>query len=235
MSLHKTTKRSLTEQIVDQLEKLIETGEWPLGSKIPPEPELMGQLDVSRNTLREAIKALTHAGLLKTRQGDGTYVSASSSLGPILRKRMNRTDYIQSLEVRHALEREAAYLAANNRTESDIEQIRLCFQCQNEAIQNGQYEDFAEWDVAFHKAIVAASKNGLLMDLYEHITDALKDMVTKIIAKTGDAYYCKDTHEQLLNAIVEQDQLRAVDAVHQYIEESKQHFIQLGGSMNEIN
>lgn len=235
MMLRKTTKRSLTEQIVDQMEHLIETDEWPVGSKIPPEPELMSQLEVSRNTLREAIKALTHAGLLKTRQGDGTYVCSSSALGPVLQKRVHKTDYIQSLEVRHALEREAAYLAAIKRTESDMKHIKLCFQHRNEAVQNRKFEEFATWDVAFHRAIVAASKNDLLVDLYEHITDALKEMVTKITAMTGDIYYCIDTHEQLLNAIEEQDQAKAVDAVHHYIEESKQHFVQLGGSMNEIN
>lgn len=235
MMLRKTTKQSLTEQIVDQMEHLIETDEWPVGSKIPPEPELMNQLEVSRNTLREAIKALTHAGLLKTRQGDGTYVCASSALGPVLQKRVHKTDYIQSLEVRHALEREAAYLAAIKRTESDMKHIKLCFERRNEAIQNGKFEDFATWDVAFHRAIVAASKNDLLMDLFEHITDALKEIVIKITAMTDDTYYCIDTHEQLLNAIEEQDQVRAVDAVHHYIEESKQHFIQFGGSMNEIN
>lgn len=235
MMLRKTTKRSLTEQIVDQMEHLIETDEWPVGSKIPPEPELMNQLEVSRNTLREAIKALTHAGLLKTRQGDGTYVCSSSALGPVLQKRVHKTDYIQSLEVRHALEREAAYLAAIKRTESDMKHIKLCFQHRNEAILNGKFDEYATWDVAFHRAIVAASKNDLLVDLYEHITDALKDMVTKITAMTSDKYYCIDTHEQLLNAIEEQDQTKAVDAVHHYIEESKQYFIQLGGSMNEIN
>lgn len=64
----------------------IENSEWQVGMRIPPEPELMEQLQVSRNTLREAIRALTYAGLLKTRQGDGTYVCSSSVLGSVIKK-----------------------------------------------------------------------------------------------------------------------------------------------------
>ncbi|WP_211747767.1 FadR/GntR family transcriptional regulator [Paenibacillus sp. Marseille-Q4541] len=233
--LKKTSRQSLTEQIADQIEQLIESGEWPVGKRIPPEPQLMEELQVSRNTLREAIKALTHAGLLKTRQGDGTYVSASSALGPVLHKRVRKTDFIRSLEVRYALEREAAYLAADRRTKQDLEQIRSCLDHRNEAIRNEQYEAFAEWDVEFHRAIVAATRNDLLMDLYEHVTGALKEIVTEISVISGIDDHFQDTHEQLMRAIEEQDQARAVDAVHNYIEESKLHFIKHGGSSNEIN
>ena len=66
---------------------MIESGKWGVGMRIPAEPELMNELNVSRNTLREAIRALIHAGLLKTKQGDGTYVCSSSALGAVLKKR----------------------------------------------------------------------------------------------------------------------------------------------------
>lgn len=79
--LQKTNRQTLVEQVALQMESLIESGEWGVGMRIPAEPELMTELNVSRNTLREAIRALIHAGLLKTKQGDGTYVCSSSALG----------------------------------------------------------------------------------------------------------------------------------------------------------
>ncbi|MBW7458333.1 GntR family transcriptional regulator, partial [Paenibacillus sepulcri] len=78
--LQQPTRLTLVEQVARQIEAMIESGDWAVGTRIPAEPELMTQLQVSRNTLREAIRALIHAGLLKTRQGDGTYVSSSSAL-----------------------------------------------------------------------------------------------------------------------------------------------------------
>ena len=56
------------------MERAIASGVWTVGEKIPPEPELMAHFGVSRNTLREAIQALIHGGVLQARQGDGTYI-----------------------------------------------------------------------------------------------------------------------------------------------------------------
>ncbi|MEI0737966.1 GntR family transcriptional regulator [Paenibacillus sp. JTLBN-2024] len=69
MTLQRPTKQTLVEQIAAQLEQLIEDGTWPVGERIPAEPELVKELGVSRNTIREAIHALIHAGMLRTRQG----------------------------------------------------------------------------------------------------------------------------------------------------------------------
>ncbi|OQV39628.1 FadR/GntR family transcriptional regulator, partial [Bacillus velezensis] len=64
MEISKTSRLSLVEQVVAQIESLIQSDKWPVGTRIPPELDLMKQFDVSRNTLREAIRALVHAGLL---------------------------------------------------------------------------------------------------------------------------------------------------------------------------
>jgi DNA-binding FadR family transcriptional regulator len=84
MSLTAVRGARLSEQVVAQLEAQIAAGEWPVGSKIPAEPELVAALGVGRNTVREAVRALEHAGLLEPRRGDGTYVRATSDLGAAL-------------------------------------------------------------------------------------------------------------------------------------------------------
>ncbi|RMD78800.1 MAG: FadR family transcriptional regulator, partial [Chloroflexi bacterium] len=70
------TRRRLVEQVIDHLRQQIATGTYPIGSRLPPEPQLMAQIGVGRSTVREAIRALAHEGLLEVRQGDGTYVRA---------------------------------------------------------------------------------------------------------------------------------------------------------------
>lgn len=109
-----------------QIENMIESGLWKVGEKIPAEPELMNKFDVSRNTLREAIQSLVHVGMLETRQGIGTIVKSNSNLGMALEKKIQKSDLLETLEVRLALEREAAQLAAERRDVEDLEQIETC-------------------------------------------------------------------------------------------------------------
>ncbi|QAY65865.1 FadR/GntR family transcriptional regulator [Paenibacillus protaetiae] len=220
--LQKTNRLTLVEQVAHQLEALIESGNWEVGKRIPPEPELMEQLAVSRNTLREAIRALTHAGLLTTRQGDGTYVSASSALGPMLQKRISRTDALETLEVRQALEREAAYLAAQRRSEQDLLDMRRCLEERQAAIHDRNDEGYAYWDVRFHMAVVAAAGNRLLQDLYSHITEGMRAAVLEVYGLNNSDYF-EHTHELLYQAIADQHAEKAVEAVQLYINESKKH------------
>lgn len=82
MPLTSPRRSALADQVIAQLRAQITSGEWPMGSRIPTEPELVEQLGVARNTVREAVRALAHNGLLDIRQGSGTYVVATSELKP---------------------------------------------------------------------------------------------------------------------------------------------------------
>ena len=64
--------RRTSELVVERMERLIRDGEWPVGTCIPPEPELVKHFGVGRNTIREAVRALEHSGMLVPRRGDGT-------------------------------------------------------------------------------------------------------------------------------------------------------------------
>ena len=73
-------RTGLIDGAVDTLRERITAGEWPVGTRIPPEPALATLLGVGRNTVREAVQSLVHAGLLARRQGSGTYVLSTSEL-----------------------------------------------------------------------------------------------------------------------------------------------------------
>ena len=111
---------SLCDEVIAQLREQISSGSWPVGERIPPESELIERLQVGRGTVREAIKALAHIGLLEVRQGDGTYVKSRSELAGALRRQMRTVTDVHIQEVRRALEVEGARLAARRRTDEDL-------------------------------------------------------------------------------------------------------------------
>ncbi|EPJ37730.1 putative Exu regulon transcriptional regulator [Streptomyces afghaniensis 772] len=92
MPLSHPRRSALSEQVIAALRAQITSGEWPVGSRIPTEPELVEQLGVARNTVREAVRALSHNGLLDIRQGSGTYVVATSELAGVMQRRFAGAD-----------------------------------------------------------------------------------------------------------------------------------------------
>ncbi|TPG86969.1 FadR family transcriptional regulator [Brevibacillus laterosporus] len=204
MKLNQPTRLTLVQQVVLQFEQLIESNQWPLGQKIPPEPELVKQLSVSRNTVREAIRALVHSGLLDVRQGDGTYVCRTSELGAVLARRLEKTELRETMEVRYALERQAARLAAHNRTEQDIATLQRYLSEEHDARERGDVALYIEADVKLHKAIVASTHNTLLQELYDSMTDALTRAVASVIDHTTLSS-SPVSHTDLVEAIRQQD------------------------------
>src|SRR5690606_11403593 len=89
------------------IEEAISTGRWPVGSKLPPETALVEELGVARNTMREAVRALAHAGVLSVRHGGGVYVLAASPVEGLLGRRLARGDVLDVLRLRRGLEVEA--------------------------------------------------------------------------------------------------------------------------------
>ncbi|MEC2054111.1 FadR family transcriptional regulator [Peribacillus psychrosaccharolyticus] len=216
MKLNKTTRLSLVEQVTTQIGSLIESGQWPVGYRIPAEPYLVEELGVSRNTLREAIRALVHSGLLKTKPGDGTFVISSSILGVALQRRLKESNLLETLEVRHALERETALLAAVRHTTADLENIKLNLaECEGSALVN-DYAAFIEADIKLHRSIVKAAHNQLLMDLYEHVAESVRLSIGNMITN-----YQPIPHSNLVHAIIEKKPEGAAAAVDEYIQQFK--------------
>ena len=173
MPLASTRRTGLVDQVISQLRAQIDSGEWGVGDRIPTESELSDQLEVGRNTVREAVRALAHAGLLEIRQGAGTFVRASSELGGALRRRLERSRLRENLEVRRALEVEAARLAALRHSEEDMAGIDRAMALREEAWRERDMGAFVEADFSFHRSVVNATHNTLLIDLYDDIAQVV--------------------------------------------------------------
>ncbi|ELP64330.1 FadR/GntR family transcriptional regulator [Streptomyces turgidiscabies] len=168
-------RSALSEQVIAALRNQITSGEWPVGSRIPTEPELVAQLGVARNTVREAVRALAHNGLLDIRQGSGTYVVATSELAGVMHRRFADADRRHIAELRSTLESGAAELAALRHTERDLKQLDALLARREEAWASGDAEAFVTADASLHMAVVAASHNDVMTAMYADLGEVLRD------------------------------------------------------------
>src|SRR5271169_875714 len=113
-------RQQLVEQVIEHLNNVISSGTYAIGAKLPAEPQLMEELGIGRSTLREAIRVLSHNGVLEVRQGDGTYVRALPDSGETLARRLRRARVREVQEVRKTLEIEIVRLAAERHKEEDL-------------------------------------------------------------------------------------------------------------------
>lgn len=164
---------SLTDKAIARIRELIQSGELPPGAKLPSEQHLAAELGLSRNLMREAVKALVVARVLEIRRGDGTYVT---SLEPALlleglgaAVELLRGDTLLELtEVRRLFEPIATGLAAERTTEEDLAVVRHHLDAMARA--GDDVELLNEHDAAFHRAVIASARNSTLVTLLEGIS-----------------------------------------------------------------
>lgn len=211
----------LSVQVADQIRGLIADGTWPVGHRLPPEHRLSVDLGISRNSVREALRALVHAGLLEARAGDGTYVRATSELAICLHRRVHHTDPEHAFEVRSLLETRAAELAAAHSTEQQRGDLRRLLDERDAARRDGDFAAFITYDLDFHSRVVAACGNPLLAELHSHIRDA----IAANIVPSDDPHV--DTaldaaHHRLLDAVDAGNGAAAGRIAHELVAEARQ-------------
>ncbi|MEU0912191.1 FadR/GntR family transcriptional regulator [Streptomyces althioticus] len=215
MPLSHPRRSALSEQVIAALRAQITSGEWPVGSRIPTEPELVEQLGVARNTVREAVRALAHNGLLDIRQGSGTYVVATSELAGVMHRRFAGADPRHIAELRSSLESSAARLAAHRRTEKDLKQLDALLQRREEAWESGDAETFVTADATFHMAVVAASHNDVMTALYADLVEVLRDWLRDDVGGDMSPETHMD-HGRLVDAIRVGDEATAAEEAASY-------------------
>jgi len=197
-------RASLADQTADVLAQRIRDGEWALGAKLPGETTLAARLGVGRTTVREAIRQLAGRGMLTTRQGSGVFVTALKARED-WNEVVQRSDVIAVIEARVAIETEAARLAAARRTPADLRAIRRGLDQRQE--RRDSIEEHVDADTAFHRSIVTAAQNPILLDLFDALTPRLRQaMITmlRIRAHYGDDAD-QQTHAGLVDAIADRD------------------------------
>jgi GntR family transcriptional regulator, transcriptional repressor for pyruvate dehydrogenase complex len=216
MPLTSLRRSPLVELAVSQLREQVLSGQWPVGGRLPAETELAQRLEVGRSTVREAVRALVHAGLLETRQGSGTYVR-SVTPGADWEPRLRRAAVLEAYEVREALEVQAARLAAGRRTEADIEALAACLAERERA--RGDEARFVEADLAFHRSVVAAAHNPLLAEMFDSFAAVLREALIAIRSDQAVQSAGSDAaHARLAAAIEAGDAAAAAQATHDHLD-----------------
>ena len=205
MTNNKRVKRyPLSKQVADELEQMIEKGEYEVGEKVPTEVELMEMFDVSRNTIREAIHSLTSAGVLEVKQGDGTYVRSRNRFNANMNLKYAQVPVDDITETRNALELTIVDLAARRRTAEDMEAITSAY-LKRTGLKETIKEDTMA-DMEFHMAIARACHNSILIDLYQSISTYLENHIAERQAETNMNFSQIDfLHEKLYLAIKNQE------------------------------
>ncbi len=150
--------RTLSDRVYEKILALIAGGEIPVGAKLPTEHTLSEELEVSRPVLRQALKQLREDGVIVSRQGSGSFVQrrpeeAALEFAPV----GSIADIQRTFEFRAAIEGEAAYLAADRRSEADLAKMHDQLSELDRCIRDGELG--VETDEAFHEAICTASGN----------------------------------------------------------------------------
>ncbi|MGY3676466.1 FadR/GntR family transcriptional regulator [Streptomyces sp. TE33382] len=209
MSLDPVRRPTLSAEVLGTLRRQITDGAWPVGTRIPPEPELMRQLGVARGTVREAVRALAHAGLLEVRQGDGTYVRATGELSGAVQRLYADRASTELLDVRAALEGKAAHLAATHATAEDLAALAAALERRAAAWAARDLDGWVSADWEFHTCVADASGNTLLAELYRNLTEPLRASMSEFWERPGFDGADPAGHEDLLAALREKDPVEA--------------------------
>ncbi|WP_424186866.1 FadR/GntR family transcriptional regulator [Actinokineospora sp. G85] len=197
----------LVEQAAERLRAQIVGGEWGVGTKLPGESTLAKALGVGRSTVREALRALAGAGLVRARQGAGVFVIATEPAQD-WPTRLREAAVAEVYEVRMMVEVQAVRLAAARRTAADIAAIEAALTARRAA---GALDDaeFVRADIALHAAVVAAAHNTVLDDLFAQFAPVLHrglvDLVTLLDLRADDPDHGDDSHAALVAAVIAGD------------------------------
>lgn len=195
-------KRSLSDELADRLREKIQKGTYGPGDRLPTEPELMSLFEVSRSTVREAMRVLANSGWVKVQQGLGTFVESNNVSGEPLGQRLKRGEEEDLEEVRSLLEYRIVEKAAVHRTDADIRHMRECLRLRQVHAQKGETAACIEIDLEFHSRLAAASGNPVLADLYQALAIRLKKSFQDRFKNVESFEKTQRLHEELLENIV---------------------------------
>ncbi|MCD6142639.1 FadR family transcriptional regulator [Candidatus Bipolaricaulota bacterium] len=229
MAFEKVRPQKVSAVVAEQIIAAIKQGDFPVGSKLPSENELAERMGVSRPTIREALAALTAVGLIESKPGSGNYVRNGTALIDTIGNEAvlvleNEDSCIEIMEARGLFEPPVAGLAAQKRTEADIENLKAVHARLQELAKEGDPDAYLDADKEFHLAVIAAAHNNLVSNV---LVPLINTMDQKLYREFTSHYYFKDRmglqevaglHDKILAAIIASDPDRAAAEMREHWE-----------------
>ena len=223
-NLNKIVVQNPIDLIITQIRDLISSGKIKSGEKLPPERKLAEHLGVSRSLIREAITKLQFYGIVKVVPQSGTVVTGlglvalEGLITDILK--LEKSDFKSLIDTRILLEKEAARLAAINRTSVDLVKLSAALDLYEEKLLNGG--NAVEEDLLFHLKIAEAGKNTVLKSLMMIITpDIVNSFMELKICSDDNNRKTIAEHRLILEKIAERDEDGAVLAMESHLNDIK--------------
>ncbi|MFC0557917.1 FadR/GntR family transcriptional regulator [Halalkalibacter alkalisediminis] len=210
-------------EVIKQINNIINEDQLRSGDKLPSERELSDRLDVGRSSVREALRALELLDLIETRRGEGTYMKPFGSyrlveilLSFLLKDENDRKDLT---ETRRIVELEALKLACDRISDESIMKLD---QLLNRAKEEWSHGDLpVEEDYLFHKTIVKACGNRLLLNLWISLVEYNKVAIERSLQREGRMSASLKEHEEIYQALKNRDRDQATLAMRRHLENSR--------------
>lgn len=211
--------------VTEQLKEMIISGTYKSGEKLPNEASLCEKFGVSRITVREAMKKLSMMGLLDIRQGKGTFVK-SVDLSLFMKPLYQLIDFedvnIEAIfDAREHIESGTVSMAARRRTEEDLRSLERILCDLREAIMAENINNVAHLDSEFHKALAKAARNPILFACLEAVEEINKTCVVRLSKSMILLDDCYEEHYRIFEAIKNQNEEAAVEAMVKHTLNSK--------------
>jgi len=228
-------KQRVAEEIAEQLRSLILNGQYPPGSKLPPERELSKRLRVNRASLREALKKLEHLGLVRIRQGDGTRVQDFMQTGGIelvqhlLPLGGGRPELIRDLlEFRRIFGRELARLAAA-RSSKDKDGLAKLRALADKADKTAAAGELFDLDFDFYVALGAMSGNQVMLLLLNTVRDGVRGFNSLLANLAAPQDQVRKHHRELIAAVERGEVAAAGKIADDYLRMGAELAARMGG------
>ena len=209
----------LADVVYDSLRRAIANGAYAEDERLPGENDLAAQFDVSRPVIRAALKRLRTDGLVTSRQGSGSYVSANAPVRPLAFQPLETiADLQRCYEFRLTIEPAAAAMAAKRHSDADLAEIEKLLQMMRDATERRSHREDA--DFGFHLAITAAANNQYfetsMRALKDHIAVGMKFHGLSLQTVRGGLDHVLHEHDEIFRAIArgEAETARAAMTAH---------------------
>ena len=220
---NRAARTLLYEEVVKDLYQMIDDEHLKPGDKMPPERELMEQLDVSRNVLREAFRVLESRGVIVSHQGKGRFLRKQSQLigsTDSLSKNLERCSMIEAYEVRQPLEVRGVELIIRNASEKDIEDLENAYRVLEKRFQE---TGRTEGEFKLHKLYAAKTGSVFMTQTLEIVLNAIFDMMygkfSDILEKVSGEEEL-ESHRRIIQAIRDRDKERAGRLMYEHLQDS---------------
>lgn len=200
---------SLPMLVQEEIERLIMTGELPVGSRIN-ESELSQRFNTSRGPIREALRALEEAGLVRVEKNRGMFV-----------REISFEEVEEIYELREALEEIVGRRVALRITADGIERLKAMIEAMRAAAQAQELEQYAQLNLQFHDILLDTAASAKLTETYQRLIKELSLFRLQALAGGGGLRVSADEHREIVDAIASRDPEQAAQALRRHVADSR--------------